>query len=656
MNEYFTEQRIINQLCNERIKLSEQRDNKQYLPRLVGSHNSVRRRNELDDMLPSRRQWNAFRPRRRPEGGNPNLAALRHAVSVLRERHPEYAWVQRLNSFIADVQARVLATIPFSFASPRIGWLPKPDKKNEYRALCVFALQDNVIASLFAQFIRDAFDQSFSNSSMAFRARNALGQTPTHHDAFNALYQLKHSQPERDLYVAEADVSGFFDTVDQAIALTAFDEAAQRRPVAVRAREIFRAYLNCYNFPESVLTETEPRLKRVRGPEAHFSKPKTTFNDSSRVVGVPQGGAVSGIIANLVLDFADKMVERERDRLGTEIHYYRYCDDMILLSPKKEHCQAVFEVYLAALDQLRLPYHKTERIIIYRKNHWKHKSKAVYCWSGRKWFCCVPWVQFVGYQIRYDGLVRVRKGAYKSQAAKFAEFTSKAKHFLLNAGRVRPIAATRTRAMNSLAGKLMAKGVGWTDPYSQGPRPMCWSGGFKALDQKPLVTTVLQHLDSLRQKHIIRFADARINYRAGSGRWNDGGLKNPKNSYSAQYRDAGGRELINNPWQPETMRDRIKCWVFLACKKALESHQCISKLLKRVRRRWNHLSMPKVRIQIGEVWNDRKFRRDHIYEVLKVGWWVQCRNIQTNQIRYIPHALFSQGRLTRSTDSSGRFI
>lgn len=150
---------------------------------------------------------------------------------VLRERHPDQAWVQNLNSFIAETRARVMGGTPFSFAAPRIGWLPKPDKKNEYRALCVFALQDNVIASLFAQFLRDAFDQSFSNSSMAFRARNAQGHTPTHHDAFNALYQLRHSRPDQHLYVAEADISCFFDIVDHAVrCLWDTDQLEQKHP------------------------------------------------------------------------------------------------------------------------------------------------------------------------------------------------------------------------------------------------------------------------------------------------------------------------------------------------------------------------------------------------------------------------------------------
>jgi retron-type reverse transcriptase len=44
-------------------------------------------------------------------------------------------------------------------------------------------------------------------------------------------------------------------------------------------------------------------------------------------IGVPQGGALSGLIANIVLDYADKKVLEFDDG---KLLYIRYCDDMIL--------------------------------------------------------------------------------------------------------------------------------------------------------------------------------------------------------------------------------------------------------------------------------------------------------------------------------------
>jgi hypothetical protein len=50
-------------------------------------------------------------------------------------------------------------------------------------------------------------------------------------------------------------------------------------------------------------------------------------------IGIPQGGALSGLIANIILNVADKVV------LETGAFYLRFCDDMIILHPDKSNCE-----------------------------------------------------------------------------------------------------------------------------------------------------------------------------------------------------------------------------------------------------------------------------------------------------------------------------
>jgi len=99
-----------------------------------------------------------------------------------------------------------------------------------------------------------------------------------------------------------------------------------------------------------------------------------------------------------------------------------------LLSPVKEHCRSVFQAYLRELDGLKLPFHRPERTVIYGKQHWANKSKAPYRWSGKHWFGCVPWLQFVGYQIRYDGLMRPKPDSAKKEVKKLKKKTSELKY------------------------------------------------------------------------------------------------------------------------------------------------------------------------------------------------------------------------------------
>ena len=563
--EYFNDDQIINHLCKERVKKAESRNDRQYLARLVGNLPEHEPANLLYQLLPSRRQWSAFRPRNRRAGLNPDLLALKNAVSVLRHQTPPQPWVGELNRFIANIRALVLCNEPFAFTQPTINWQLK--KSHEYRALCRFNLEDNLILCLFARYLRDVVDARFSASSFAFRASRE-GGAPTHHQALNAVYELKHNAPNQEYFVAECDICGFFDTVDHGIALAAYQQAAHDANLGMRDEQIFRAYLDCYSFPVNVLNEAGSRLKQwdakgnfhwpLKALGRHHADPMTAR------IGVPQGGAISGVIANLILDAADKGVERERNRLNAEIHYYRYCDDMILISPVKKYCRSVFKAYLRELDNLKLPYHEPERTLVYGKKHWSHKSKAPYRWSGQHWFGCVPWVQFVGYQIRYDGLIRIKPDSVKKEVKKLRLKTSQLKYGLIGFNREQSILATRNQAVSSLKHKLVAQGVGRIKGSESGPRPMCWASGFKALHNKPFVSGAMTMLDRTRFKQIGRFANAQIWY--GSGRNSRGGCaRNPIGyafSYHAQFANDGGRNLIINPWQPSNLKDRCKAYLF----------------------------------------------------------------------------------------------
>ena len=113
--EYFDDDQIINHLCKERVKMAESRNDRQYVARLVGNLPDAEPENLLYQILPSRRQWAAFRPRNRRAGLNPDLLALQNAVRSLRHQSPAQPWVGELNQFIANIRARILGNEPFAF-------------------------------------------------------------------------------------------------------------------------------------------------------------------------------------------------------------------------------------------------------------------------------------------------------------------------------------------------------------------------------------------------------------------------------------------------------------------------------------------------------------------------------------------------------------
>jgi hypothetical protein len=565
LEDYFTDEALNARMCKERVKEAGKLHDQQYIARLAGHGTEEMPSHPFYQLLPPRRQWTAYRPRRRRPNVNPDYLALQNAVSDLPQREPNEPWVQRLNYYRPAIRERVFGCHPFVLAPPEVQWIPKNKGSSEYRALCVFSPDDNLILCQFARYLRDVFDGGFSDSSYAFRSQRD-GRMPTHHQAFNEILELKQSAPGQDFYVAECDIRGFFDAVDHDVALAAFQKAAKGKSLHHRAEAIFRAYVNCYSFPQNVLAEAEPRLKQ-RDPKGYFKWPadalkKHHANPHQKRIGIPQGGAISGVIANLVLDYADKAVEKAQRKLHGQVHYFRYCDDMVLISKDKQNCEAVYGAYLKALNELKLPYHKPETTCVYGKTHWDHKSKSPYCWSGRKWFGCVPWVQFVGYQIRYDGLVRPRKESVKKQAAKMAKTVSKLKHGLMNTAQ--PILASRSQARMSLKSKLVAQGVGRIKGGEIGPKPMCWTSGFKGLHGKPFVPGCLRLLDGVRSNQIRRFDGVPIRY--GLGRPSQRvRRREPVGfafSYEAQFINDGGRELIENPWRPGNRRELFRACIY----------------------------------------------------------------------------------------------
>jgi len=580
MNNYFSDDRIINQICKERVKLASSRHDHQYINRLAGHLPEDPPNHPFYYLMPPRRQWSAYRPRYRTDGLNPDLFALKRAVQILRHQTPQAPWVIELNRYILHIRERVFEDCTIAFSLPRINPELKKKGEHEYRALSKFEPDDNLIMCLFAQYLRDLFDPQFSESSYAFRAVKN-GQVRTHHDAFTAIWNLKHNSGNCSMWVAECDISGFYDTVDHGVAARAFQVAARRVSLHPRAQSLFQAYLDCYSFPVNVLAGAGERLRR-RDPKGMFKWPAESLEIIHRTdprslrIGVAQGGALSGIIANLVMDAADKCVENEARRLGAEVHYYRFCDDMVLLSPNPKHCQAVFNAYLNKLTELKLAYHEPEKTGIYGKEHWNHKSKAPYCWSGQKWFNCVPWVQFVGYQIRYDGLVRPRKDSVAKQCRKLVETTDKLKFGLLNASRVHPIRAAGIQAYRSLQSKLVASGVGRVKGNEVGPKPMCWAWGYKALHQKPIAPKSLSAFDRTRRKQLARFDKLDETIRFGPGIARTGNRRRePRGfvfSYAGQFKNLGGSILVQNPWRAHNLKDRLRCLVFGLWKRLFARH------------------------------------------------------------------------------------
>jgi Reverse transcriptase (RNA-dependent DNA polymerase) len=530
----FSAESVIRELCKERAKLAKKRNDRQFLHRISkdtpGMPSASSEDKALEKMFPPRRRWHSFRARNR--GTKPsydlNVEALFRAVMTLRAAGTPEPWAEELDGRVQEIRRRALLETPFAFVPPRISPKEKDNDRHKYRPLASFPVDYKIIDCLAARYLRNVLDHALRPSCLAFRSGHGKRRPPTIHDALKKLVDVNRRHRKAGQFVAECDIRGFFDCVSHDVARSALAELARDarkgRPgliVHPRAVEIYEGYLRAYSFGKNVKSR-EAQLLANRDCKGVFKWPAAELKQFHGVpnpvnVGVPQGGALSCFIANAVLHAADKDMEKLKRDEGKAFTYLRYCDDMIILSRDSVICQKAFDRYMNVLRGKMLPIHEPVATEEYGVQFWKAKSRAPYLWSGPGVEGSVPWVQFVGYQVRYDGLVRVRPSSIKKQIQKM---TSVADQLLkaLNPGRRYgkriPKFASGLRKSNGqiihrLRQKLISMAVGRVrlGRPTSAPLPMSWANGFRGLLARRTVRASLKSLDRHRERQIHRVAD-----------------------------------------------------------------------------------------------------------------------------------------------------
>jgi hypothetical protein len=186
---------------------------------------------------------------------------------------------------------------------------------------------------------------------------------------------------------------------------------------------VLEAYLNSYNFYDNTLVVSQEypkvfsKIWRKMNDHDHKNKYVIEWVDElkqmpveiQRQRGVPQGGALSLLIANIVLNDVDQSIvsEEDPDRL-----MIRYCDDMVLLHTDYDQCTRLMNEYTKSLTKHKLYYHEFEPYYD-RKSFWKVKSHRPYLWGDGDLGNSNRYIGFLGYELSRDGRLRLRKSNMK---------------------------------------------------------------------------------------------------------------------------------------------------------------------------------------------------------------------------------------------------
>lgn len=237
-----------------------------------GKHGGVQNEQLMEQVLAPENLNRAWR-KVRTNNGAPGLDGMRTDAfpAFMREHWP------RIRSMLMDGTYRPAAV--------RRVYIPKPDGSE--RPLGIPTVLDRVIQQALAQVLNPRFEGGFSEHSYGFReGRNAHQAVRVLEAGWEAGYR----------HAVDCDLKSFFDTVNH-----------DRLMMQLRGKV---------------------RDRRVLGLIRRYLQAGVVQPDGSReetTEGVPQGGPLSPLLANIVLDPMDKELEARGHK------FTRYADDFIVM-------------------------------------------------------------------------------------------------------------------------------------------------------------------------------------------------------------------------------------------------------------------------------------------------------------------------------------
>ena len=449
---------------------------------------------ELKQLLPSRRQWS--RPRYEQRGGNgvPKDRVLRD--SIYRKVQGLYVagkldsveWGCRLQAFAKDVKCRI-ENDGLVFQEPKL-WVRRKSRSDKGRCISSYEnLSDYVIMAIANKYLSSQIDPTFTEDSYAYRT--SIKQT--YNKAVSRLVKFRKasSQP---LYVANCDVQKLFDVIDHDVIMQLLRRRIADLDIDPAALVVVTAYLKSYSYElvERKMDEIRgsnnieidmPDWKRVEALHGYATLDKSQF-------GIPQGGTLSGLLANLVLDEVDKTILQLNDK---ELFYARYCDDLIIAHSCHEKCHAILCMCIEKLRQLKLPIHEVVQDPQYGAEFYGLKSKGPYEWNNPNAHPSIPWVPFLGYNIRFDGNVRIRKETINKHVD---SLRTDVMRFIATLCNVKLKAGISIKdAVAGFMGKMIRKSIGNIYAGSSRELGYCWMAVFRNVWLSPPALRQLKYVD-----------------------------------------------------------------------------------------------------------------------------------------------------------------
>ena len=204
--------------------------------------------------------------------------------------------VDELLPFLRDNQEQLIQQLKDGKYKPnpvRRVEIPK-ETKGEFRKLGVPTVVDRVFQQAVTQVLSPIYEEQFSENSFGFRPKRG---------AHDALKQCQQNVNDGFVYVVDMDLEKFFDTVCQSKLI----EVLSRTIKDGRVISLIHKYLNAGVISKGVFEKTE--------------------------TGMPQGGPLSPLLSNVMLNELDRELTRRGHR------FVRYADDCMIFCKSRKSAE-----------------------------------------------------------------------------------------------------------------------------------------------------------------------------------------------------------------------------------------------------------------------------------------------------------------------------
>ncbi len=454
--EYASEKRILELLVKERVKAALKGKLKDVassdIARKAELGRSLTTAEQISQLMPPRNSWHWPQKKDRIQKDGKEKKSEKQiltrciatTIKMDRKSPDKHPYLERLDSFIEQVRKDITAGTPLEFSSIRItGKVKKTDDEGVtiLRPICIFeSLREKLLIALASKYLSEVFDPLLHEEILSYRPlrRYHNSTEPILTDRDNAIENLqayRKAHRRETIYAAECDIQKYFDTINHDVIRRCFSKFTlklqEQHPdfEYLHVGRIVEAYLNSYSFYRNVAVENE-KLMNCESPRKYESPKENLFiergcytaeefNRSTGKIGIPQGGALSGLISNIVLCTVDQ--ESILAKPDGKRFFCRYGDDIMLMHTSKDECNRLIKEYCNSLTKNKLLYHEFVSVAdkefrrengATRPSLWDQKSRSPFLWGrSNDDKESVDWIGFLGYEIRYTGEVRMRRSS-----------------------------------------------------------------------------------------------------------------------------------------------------------------------------------------------------------------------------------------------------